>query len=138
MAGSNPEDDVLSETEELQGQAALRLLEKRGFELAIRPASPTPEEANTFRWMEQINITVARRLFFRTRLGRFGLGPSVALPDDVIATVCGSSWPLILRPLGDNTYKFVGLCYVEGLMYGESLETPEARRNGITTPLRIV
>ncbi|KAF8858565.1 hypothetical protein BDZ45DRAFT_392091 [Acephala macrosclerotiorum] len=53
------------------------------------------------------------------------LGLAQAKKDDFIATIHGSSIPWVVRPLGMDTYKIVGKCFVDGVMYGEAVDWTE-------------
>jgi hypothetical protein len=62
------------------------------------------------------------RNFLRTQEGRMALGPTGALPGDIIFIFYQCSVPLLLRRDTDvNYFKLVGECYVHGLMDGEAL-----------------
>lgn len=65
---------------------------------------------------------MARRLF-TTRKGNVGMGPSQAKKDDLVVVLFGCSVPVVLRPVSDldNTYEFVGECYLDGYMNGEGI-----------------
>lgn len=66
------------------------------------------------------NVCDERRLFTVTnRL--LGLGPNLLREEDVVCVVAGGPVPYILRPLGDDTFYFVGECYVTGYMFGEAV-----------------
>ena len=61
--------------------------------------------------------------FLRTCDGRMALGPSGALPGDIVVILYQCSVPLLLRIDTDPKYfKLVGECYVHGLMDGEALK----------------
>ena len=51
--------------------------------------------------------------------GIMALGPEEAQIGDRVCIIPGSEVPLLLRPLGDSQYNFVGELYVHGLMDGE-------------------
>ncbi|KAL8689869.1 MAG: hypothetical protein Q9218_004557 [Villophora microphyllina] len=53
-----------------------------------------------------------------------GFGPKSAREGDMICILIGLSIPCLLRPNESKrgTWKFVGVCYVDGLMYGEGLK----------------
>jgi hypothetical protein len=42
--------------------------------------------------------------------------------EDVVAIVYGLQFPVVLRPLGEERFEFLGTCYVHGIMSGEALE----------------
>jgi hypothetical protein len=68
----------------------------------------------------------ADRLFFRTKEGYIGLGPSGTQPEDIIAIFLGCSTPLALRPnpRGPEHYTIVGECFVYGVQDGNMLLGP--------------
>jgi len=63
---------------------------------------------------------VRNRRLFVTATDKFGLGPFVMQEGDVVAILRGSSYPCLLRPLGQD-YQFVGVAYVSGIMEGEAV-----------------
>ncbi|KAF2000856.1 HET-domain-containing protein, partial [Amniculicola lignicola CBS 123094] len=63
------------------------------------------------------------RVWFETR-DYIGLCLPVAKPGDLICVLLGYGSPVILRPLGDDKYKFIGRAYVHGLMDGEAILGP--------------
>lgn len=56
-----------------------------------------------------------------TRTGFLGLVPEETKVGDTVAILLGCGYPVILRPCGDG-YKYVGECYIDGLMNGEAIE----------------
>jgi hypothetical protein len=64
------------------------------------------------------------RRFFVTRSGSMGVGPDSMMEGDVIAILFGGMVPYLLRSIGSG-YKFVGECYVPGLMDGEAVRAWE-------------
>lgn len=65
---------------------------------------------------------MARRLF-TTRKGNVGMSPSQAKKNDLVCVLFGCSVPVVLRPVTgiDDTYEFVGECYLDGYMNGEGI-----------------
>ncbi|KAF2808586.1 uncharacterized protein BDZ99DRAFT_390923 [Mytilinidion resinicola] len=61
------------------------------------------------------------RRFFLTKDDRMGIGPRTMKEGDIIAVLFGGKVPFVLRPLGTR-YRFIGECYVPGLMKGEAVE----------------
>jgi Heterokaryon incompatibility protein (HET) len=57
------------------------------------------------------------RSLFRMNSGRFGLGPSVTKPDDLVCILFGGKVPYILRPEEEH-YLLIGESYVHGYMDG--------------------
>jgi hypothetical protein len=56
---------------------------------------------------------------FETELGLLGLGPTHALPGDVVYIFGGGNVPFILRPWEEKGYKLIGECYLHGFMEGQ-------------------
>lgn len=77
---------------------------------------------NTFRQVRtaMINATKNRRLG-GTSSGYIGLFPEHSQPGDGVYVLHGCHVPVVLRPRGDNKFKFVGECYVHGIMGGEAI-----------------
>ncbi|KAE9364913.1 HET-domain-containing protein, partial [Stipitochalara longipes BDJ] len=61
------------------------------------------------------------RRFFTTRNGYMGLCPSLATIGDKIVILLGGKTPFILRKTSKKGYRFIGECYVHGMMTGEGL-----------------
>ena len=74
------------------------------------------------------------RQFFTSRNGYMGLGPGGTVHLGGIDTKCeivillGGRTPYILRKDGKHHHRFVGECYVHGLMNGEKLSQGGSRR----------
>lgn len=64
-----------------------------------------------------------RRLFLFDD-DHIGLGPNVMLPGDQLCLLFGGQQLYVLRPKGEF-YQLVGECFVQGLMWGEGLQTYE-------------
>jgi len=62
------------------------------------------------------------RRFFVTKNGLMGVGPDGMKEGDIIGILFGGRVPYVLRPVGDG-FRFVGECYVSGLMNGEAVQT---------------
>ncbi|GAW22121.1 hypothetical protein ANO14919_116560 [Xylariales sp. No.14919] len=58
--------------------------------------------------------------FCITGHGRFGQIPSGSQPGDCVCVLVGGEVPFIVRPTGRGTYTFVGECYIDGVMDGET------------------
>jgi len=58
------------------------------------------------------------RCFFTTSKGFLGLGPRSMHVGDVVVVLFGGRVPYVLRPT-DEYFRFVGECYVHGIMDGE-------------------
>jgi hypothetical protein len=84
------------------------------------------EEKAASRCWTALWIACLNRRFFSTRNGRHGLGPSEMLQGDIVAVLYGDRWPFLLRPVGDEYYRMIGICYVEGIMFGEAVRESQA------------
>ncbi len=71
------------------------------------------------------------RKLFSTSSGHIGIGDVTLEPGDLVCVFLGGKTPYIIRPV-DQKYKFVGECYVRGIMHGEALEEGLQRRQLIT------
>jgi hypothetical protein len=73
-----------------------------------------------YRWLCKV------RTLFSTAKGRFSLGHVAIRPGDIVTLLWGVRSPIILRPRNNQDgggFTFVGDAYVDGIMYGEFLET---------------
>jgi hypothetical protein len=59
----------------------------------------------------------------------FGTVPDEAEEGDLIVILFGLSIPFVLRPVGVDTFKLVGHCYVHGIMDGELVVAGEYGRD---------
>ena len=71
------------------------------------------------------------RKLFSTLSGYIGIGDGTLESGDLVCVFLGGMTPFIIRPV-DQKYKFVGECYVHGIMHGEALEEGLKRRQLIT------
>ena len=55
-----------------------------------------------------------------TKQGYLCLAPSTSTPEDLIVILLGCAVPVVLRR-EDNHLKFIGTCYVHGIMQGEAM-----------------
>ncbi|KAF2806258.1 uncharacterized protein BDZ99DRAFT_422669 [Mytilinidion resinicola] len=80
-------------------------------------------------YMPSLQIACLGRAFFSTSSGSVGIGPGDLKVGDMICIFDGGVTPFIIRPKSDdpNLYEFFGEAYVDGIMYGEALETEEAK-----------
>ena len=62
------------------------------------------------------------RRFITTKNGYMGLTPPLARIGDKIVILLGGRTPFILRKTGREEYRFVGECYIHGMMTGEGLK----------------
>ncbi|KAH7333365.1 heterokaryon incompatibility protein-domain-containing protein [Rhexocercosporidium sp. MPI-PUGE-AT-0058] len=65
-------------------------------------------------------ITMARRLAV-TEKGYLGMAASRARRGDLVCVLLGCSIPVLLRPVGEDTFELVGECYLDGFMDGEAV-----------------
>ncbi|KAH8193959.1 hypothetical protein TruAng_011874 [Truncatella angustata] len=68
-----------------------------------------------------LNTLWGRRVF-HCGDGKLGLGPAAAQPGDRVAVLFGGIVPFVLRPAEGGSWRFVGECFVPGLMQGEAVE----------------
>lgn len=63
------------------------------------------------------------RSFVVTREGHYGLGPRITEPGDMCCVLFGSDVPFVLRrrETGQEGFKFVGECYLQGFMEGQAI-----------------
>lgn len=101
-----------------------RLL-KEAFSQSIQEAISRSEEevlAVTSEWLRTLNeqgVPRAGRLF-EFDGGYIGLALQDVGIGDIVCVLNGSQYPIILRPLPDDLFEFVGMCFVLGLMKGEA------------------
>ncbi|KAF2479245.1 heterokaryon incompatibility protein-domain-containing protein [Neohortaea acidophila] len=77
------------------------------------------------RIQEAFHCAARNRRFFTTDTGLVGLGPRSMRPDGIVAVVYGSALPVMLRRVNEY-YNLVGVCYVDGIMYGEAVKRHRA------------
>lgn len=70
-------------------------------------------------WVE----SMFKMRFYLTRAGLMGMGPTAILPGDSVYVVAGARVPFVLRKGNGNvhTHRFIGDCYLHGMMMGEAL-----------------
>jgi len=84
---------------------------------------PTNEGENLLLWA-YLKVMLRRcdeRRLFTTQAAMAGLGPRTMRNGDFVVILYGGKWPFVLRPQ-DDKYRFVGQCYVHGIMHGEAVE----------------
>jgi hypothetical protein len=91
-----------------------------------------PHDEDAVRYRQAMgNVCDERQLF--TATGRLlGLGPELLRKGDVVCVVAGGQVPYVLRPLSDDTFYFVGECYVAGYMFGKAVEDWRSRPQAFT------
>jgi hypothetical protein len=93
-------------------------------ETGLNPILSSNEPANTYDdssvGLHRFAIGIERRKLITTRTGWLGLAPEESV-GDIVAILFGCNYPVVLRPSG-NDFKYIGECYVDGLMDGEAVE----------------
>jgi hypothetical protein len=72
---------------------------------------------------------------FTTKRGYIGTTQRFSITvqaGDLICLLYGGRWPYILRPRGDGTYRFLGACYIEAVIYGQGLVWPGTEEESFT------
>jgi hypothetical protein len=69
---------------------------------------------------------------FQTEKGQYGKakigrGPISVSKGDEVWILAGGKVPYILHPLGNDKYEFIGKAYLDGIMYGEVVESGNSR-----------
>lgn len=81
--------------------------------------STTSKTNSIIQQSEKTSQAALNRWFGQTKEKRLGWMPLFAQPGDLICVFDGAQVPSVLRPSHDGQYKFIGDCYVDGLMEGE-------------------
>ena len=76
---------------------------------------------NPNRYALRLEAMAQRRLFI-TYHGKIGLGPDHMKSNDVVTILFGGKFPYVLRPTENGQWRFIGVCYIHGLMKGEALQ----------------
>lgn len=79
-----------------------------------------------------IAIACSERRFFVTADGRFGLGPRGLTKGDIVTVLYGGALPFALRSVSKERYRYVGACYISGIMNGEAMRKHKADREDDT------
>ncbi|KAI0907564.1 hypothetical protein F4823DRAFT_641300 [Ustulina deusta] len=69
-----------------------------------------------------------RKRFFRTRIGRMGLGSVGIKPGDIVVVLLRGSVPFVLRKAHRGSYYLIGDSYVHGIMDGGIAEEWKAQK----------
>jgi hypothetical protein len=72
------------------------------------------------------------RMLFSMKNGHIGIGDNALAPGDIVCVFLGGRTPHVLRPVEDGKYKFIGECYLHGIMYGEALKEGLIREKQFT------
>jgi hypothetical protein len=92
---------------------------KEELQRVLEPQSTAdPGDANLYRL--HLNAAYNRRMFFTNHKQFLGLGPKSTREGDILCVLFGGATPFVLRPDGEQ-FRFVGECYVYGLMNGEAI-----------------
>lgn len=67
------------------------------------------------------------RILITTETGYIGLATLFSKRGDKVCVLFGCSTPVVLRPLAEGGYKFIGECYVHGIMEGEAIAMLERK-----------
>jgi hypothetical protein len=79
-----------------------------------------PRPVPTFNdWVDKASI--GSRIF-RTKQNYIGTGPRHAQPGDLVCVLYGGQTPFVLRRDAEGKFRFIGDCYVHGIMEGEALD----------------
>ena len=70
---------------------------------------------------------INRRRVFCLYEGFLGLGPNSLQEEDIVCVLYDARQPFILRKIDDCTFRFIGECYLHGIMDGEALEEGQKR-----------
>ena len=89
------------------------------------------ENVKSLTYSGDLQFCCTGRKLFSTTSGHIGLGNATLEPGDLVCVFLGGKTPFIIRPV-DQKYKFVGECYLHGIMHGEALEEGLKRQELIT------
>lgn len=105
----------------------------RSLKIAGRSISEWASERLESAWADEENIilnasferTMKKKLYGRklitTEKGYISLAPQAADSGDKVCVLFGCSTPVILRSLAADKFRFIGECYVHGIMEGEAM-----------------
>lgn len=71
--------------------------------------------------LRRATIAIQHRRLCTTDTGFLGLAPDEVEVGDTVAILLGCNYPVLLRPFEDG-FKYVGECYIDGMMEGEAIE----------------
>lgn len=114
----------LSTEDNSQERQTWRLLKQMFLRSTHKAISCGADELMTMtsEWLRTLSeqgLPKASRLF-EFEGGYLGSAPQDVEIGDVVCVLNGSQYPVILRPLPDDLFEFVGTCFVLGLMKGEA------------------
>jgi hypothetical protein len=90
------------------------------------PFQQLPRVFQSVEFEEMTKRGIMGRRLCITHQGYVGVCPPYSLAGDIVCVVPGLRTPLLLRPVSESKkklscYKYVGECYVHGIMQGETL-----------------
>lgn len=120
-------DQMVDQPNEVVRQAYLNFRHWANQNHAQFPRGLSPEaQRMAIRYIDKVGFSCSRA-YFSTIGGRLGLGPRNMAGGDLVCVVHGAKVPYILRSRNAGTgMAFVGDCYVDGVIYGESLNDGRA------------
>jgi hypothetical protein len=84
------------------------------------------------RFQRVMSSVLPGRKFFVTKRGFCGLGPRFLGEQDIVCIVFGCDLPLIIQPTEHPThYRFIGDCFIHGLVDGEAIRDDPGWRNKV-------
>jgi hypothetical protein len=127
--------DGMKEHRKLTDDALESLLEAYDKESAIRQSNTLLHNSEKLKYERQFlrekMLVCYRKRVFSSEASSLGLAPKDVKFGDLICIVHGSRVPIVLRKLeggkesGEQVYRLVGQCYLEGAMYGEKVNWAE-------------
>lgn len=84
-------------------------------------------EGRYWRYLKQLISDRRAEVFFRCAEGHVGLSPEEVQRGDIIVVLVGGNDPYVLRPTnagGSDSFRLVGPCFLQGVMFGEGLFGP--------------
>ncbi|KAH3909683.1 hypothetical protein HBH56_159690 [Parastagonospora nodorum] len=85
----------------------------------VDDADPGPNLGTMYRIRMQ---EMAGKRPFISNVGYVGMGPRFQRAGDKIAIFNGATVPFIIRPVGEESFKLIGECYCDGIMFGEFVQ----------------
>lgn len=106
------------------------LLKNVGNAVLTRPARLQKIQEDYTKFRDRIYKAVVNRAMFVTKNGYLGLAPWNARVKDVVCVLLGGCTPYLLRRAENSErYRFVGECYVYGIMAGELFDSEKGEVN---------
>ena len=133
LGSNNPRWSSTVVNDQLDGLA--RTMKNVTFGSGIEPDGlPITFPVETKEWLRHVASELKscrNRRFVALQQYQLSLCPENVAKDDVIAILHGLSVPAVLRPV-DDSYFFVGPCFVDGMMYGEACTWNEDAADNLT------